>query len=251
MSVEISTISIGVWGVFAALGIGVGIMYIAFRATNRPETGLSTHHVLNVSFWSVLASIIGARLLYILTNPGIDSFIDAISIHQGGLSAFGGIFAAVITGVLYIRRYRISVLVSADIAAPGILLAEGIVRIGSSVVRNHPGRVVGDAWFAVAGPDGMPRHEVGAYLSLAAFIGFMVILFIERRYQSWVHVHPGVLALGGLIWYSGTRIVLDFLRAADLPHSDPRYAGLTITQYIAILLLICAVLAIRSLIKKT
>lgn len=79
------------------------------------------------AFWGIL----GAKIFHNLEN--IDDFIaDPFGqlISFSGLTFYGGLISGAIAVIWYGRKYHISPLVLSDSAAPGLILAYGIGRIG-------------------------------------------------------------------------------------------------------------------------
>ena len=111
--------------------------------------------------------------------------------------------------------------------------------MGCALVRDHPGHRTAFP-LAAAYPDGL-RHDLGTYeaLLLAALAALLVAL--RRRGALRGRLLPA-LAVG----YGAGRFLLDFLRATDLPGSDPRHLGLTPAQWVCLALLAWGVAALRA-----
>lgn len=241
--------TIYVWGLFAALGFLVAF-WIADRELKRrhifPErtptavggsrraTGSSL--VWDAAPWIVLSAMLGSRLYavfidypdYYFAHPS-----EIINISSGGLSVFGGIIAATLTGLWYLKRrgaLRWEVVESFVFALPfGI----GIGRIGCFLIHDHPGTLTSMLW-GVQYPDGV-RHDLALELGIFDFVLFGVFLFFRRR-----NVRTGFYVFSFLVAKSLIRLWLDFYRIWDGPLAEPRYGTLTATQIVASITL-CAV----------
>lgn len=113
-----------------------GILLAAYRAKRN---GIAPTLIWDLSVWILLSSLVGARLLYVLTH--IDEFrghwLDIINpIQSGGqigiagMSLLGGITAAIVTSIYYIRKHRLELWSIADIIAPSVALGIALGRVG-------------------------------------------------------------------------------------------------------------------------
>ncbi|MAW21036.1 MAG: diacylglyceryl transferase [Flavobacteriales bacterium] len=85
----------------------------------------------NMTMIAAISGIIGAKIFHNLEN--IDLFLaDPISqlISFSGLTFYGGLIAGTIAVIWYGKKYKIKPLHLADSAAPGLMLAYGVGRIG-------------------------------------------------------------------------------------------------------------------------
>ncbi|MDP1889375.1 MAG: prolipoprotein diacylglyceryl transferase, partial [Gemmatimonadaceae bacterium] len=65
---------------------------------------------------------------------------------------------------------------------------------------------------------------------------FLIFLFLHRRQWS-----SGFYVAVFSIVYGAVRFFLDFLRVRDLVGADPRYFGLTLAQYLSIILVMLGI----------
>ena len=85
----------------------------------------------NMTIIAAISGVIGAKIFHNLEN--IDSFIaDPIGqlISFSGLTFYGGLIAGTISVILYAKKYNITIKHLIDSAAPALMLAYGIGRIG-------------------------------------------------------------------------------------------------------------------------
>ena len=89
--------------------------------------------VFRVAVWGVAAGIVGARLYHDVTSWSEvpDKWWGPFAVWQGGLGVWGGIFLGVLVGAWIVRRSGQSIRLFMDAVAPGLLLAQGIGRIGN------------------------------------------------------------------------------------------------------------------------
>ena len=85
----------------------------------------------NMTMVAAISGIIGAKIFHNLEN--LDSFLlDPIGqlLSFSGLTFYGGLIAGAISVIWYARKYNISIKHLIDCAAPGLMLAYGVGRIG-------------------------------------------------------------------------------------------------------------------------
>jgi phosphatidylglycerol---prolipoprotein diacylglyceryl transferase len=82
----------------------------------------------------VLVGLIGARLFHILEYPR-DFIADPLAMifTRSGFTIYGGMLLGTVGGWLYLKRKRLPLLAVLDAAAPAIMLAYAIGRIGCQI----------------------------------------------------------------------------------------------------------------------
>ena len=163
-------------------------------------TGEQSPSVL-VGTLAVLAAgmgIVGAKLFTILGNPGAFVLDPAGMIFStGGLTFYGGLIVAGGSIVWYLRRWDLSVLPVADAAAPGLMLAYGVGRIGCHLAGDGDWGIPADLaarpdWWplwlwaetypnAIVGPPAQPVYPTSVYEALAATLLFGVLWALRRH----------------------------------------------------------------------
>jgi len=204
-----------------------GIMYVfavaaaIFVARRRwPRAGGDPDLVYEVAMWGFPAGLVGGRLYFIITTPSQvpPHWWGPFAIWQGGLGIWGGIAGGVAGGlwVLYRRLPRSEVLRFMDAAAPGLLVAQSIGRIGNYFNQELFGKPTTLPWALKIDlahrPPGFERfatfqptflYEIIWNLSLA---GLLVWLGHRRRIKP-----PGLFALY-VAGYSAFRIFEETIR---------------------------------------
>jgi phosphatidylglycerol:prolipoprotein diacylglycerol transferase len=173
-------------------GIGLAITFIfaawclesRFRNAGHPSSWVP-----NASVWIVVAAIIGARVVevvshwsYYSANPG-----QILAIWNGGLSSFGGLLFGVPIGLLLMRRRcpEVSLARGLDLAAPVLAAGWGVGRLlGPQLMVAGGGRLT-TAWYGMyyAGSAGR-RVPVPIFQSIESFAVFGAVLLIERHLQD-------------------------------------------------------------------
>ena len=221
------------YGLMIALGFLVGMQLGAWEARriDVSEKGGFDQFILDLTFWILIVSIAGARLLFIIVEWNDVYAPDPARIFkvwEGGFVFYGGFIAAVLFSVVYARRKGRSFLVVADTLIPSVALGHFFGRLGCLAagccwgVEAHP-----DFPFAIQFPDGalahssMARngiiahgaeftphiHPVQLYESLGELAIFFVLIFVRsiKRFH-------GQALLTYLFLYPMLRTGLEFLR---------------------------------------
>ena len=241
--------------------IGLGI-FVAYLIGNREanKQGLPKELISDILIWAVPIAIIGARMYYVLffnfdyyiKHPG-----EILQIWQGGLAIHGGLIAAILFGFFYLRYRKISFLQVADIAAPGIIIAQAIGRWGNFMNQEaHGGAVTREYLESLYLPDfiinqmyinGTYYHPTFLYESLWSVLGFIFIIVLRKflKDPKWT----GFLFATYLIWYSVGRFFIEGLRTDSLLVFETiRVAQLVSVMWI--LLVVFIIIYVRFLAPK-
>lgn len=245
-----------------SFGLMMGIAFIVahllltreFRRKGLPEEKAGT-----ITLIALVAGVAGAKLFSVLENW--DQFIvDPIGeiFSAAGLTFYGGLLLAIACLWWYIRRQRLGFLRVCDSAAPSLILAYGIGRIGcqlagdgdygiptdvpwamtypkgtvSTLSASSPDDPIGNhqltALYKVIFPDrpvpvDIPVHPTPIYETLAA-IAIFTGLWLLRKHPMATGMMFGIyLILAGL-----ERFLVEFLRL------NPEYGNLSQAQWIAV-----------------
>jgi phosphatidylglycerol:prolipoprotein diacylglycerol transferase len=137
-SYEAPNLPIYSYGVMLGLSLVVG-WYLTLTLAERD--GLPKEVMANCYVVTAIAAIIGARLLYIVTNvdefrvsqhdanSAID-FASFFALRRGGLVAYGGFLGGIVGSWLYLQKQNIKLMPWADVAVPSLASGLLITRIG-------------------------------------------------------------------------------------------------------------------------
>lgn len=125
---------------------GFGLMLvIGFLSASHVAKYLAKRHnldgevLVNAAMLGLVAGIVGARLSHIFENLGEftrsdisnwDNLVNMVNLTSGGLTYYGGFILATPVVVGYLLWKRFPLRLTADICAPGLMIALGIGRIG-------------------------------------------------------------------------------------------------------------------------
>src|SRR3954454_14175436 len=118
------------YGLLYAIGV-----FAAMRLTAWLWTGRGGRHdwVFDVALFAFPAGLIGGRLYFLATswNQVPATWWGPFAVWRGGLGIWGGIALGTAVGIWRLRRARVAVASFMDCAAPGLLVAQAVGRIGN------------------------------------------------------------------------------------------------------------------------
>jgi len=227
-----------------ALCLLVGVVVAVWLTMRRWQAqGGDPDLVLEVALWSVLFGLIGGRLYHVITSSEEigDEWYSPIAIWEGGLGIWGGVALGVAMGAYVTHRRGASVLAMMDAAAPGILVAQGIGRLGNYFNQELYGGPTDLPWGLEvdpaerpdAYPDDPTFHPTFLYEMLWNFGGAALIVWAGKRFRL---RPPGVFCLYVAV-YSLGRLFWEQLRV------DPsrEFLGQRLNFYVALVLFVGAI----------
>ncbi len=250
-TINIGPVTLHTWGVFAGIAFAAAL-FIALKEAKRKN--IDEDRILDLAILILVGGVIGARLLFVAENWSFysENINQIISLNEGGLMFYGGVLGAAAAFFLYLiyvngvlvreKKEKISLMNIADTLAPSFAIGELVGRIGCVLGDIHIGEITTLPW-GQKYIDGSIRHPVAIYMALNGLFMLVALCFLRLRIKT-----KSALFLLFVLWYSGTRFFLDFLRCSDLEVCDPHYAGFTPSQYISVLIFLIALI---FLIKKT
>jgi prolipoprotein diacylglyceryl transferase len=242
-TIDLGPFVIHMYGVMLLLAIAACVLLTGFRYVRR---GGDWDLVLRVTVWGVLFGLIGARLYHDLTSW--DEVPDpkwkgVFEVWKGGLGVWGGILLGSIAGVIVCRRAKRSAAVLADAAAPGLLLAQGIGRLGNWWNQELYGKPTDLPWgLEIDGPHRLglsPQyqqadtfHPTFAYELLYDSVMVGVLLLLDWRFRF----RPPALFALYVSMYTFGRFFEELLRI------DPAHelAGLRLNAWVSIIVFACS-----------
>lgn len=199
-------------GVFVATAIVAGVL-VADKIARR--YGFSEDDIYSIALVGIVTGIIGARVLYLSENfDRVDWPLGALRIYEGGISVWGGIIGGLLGGLLYGGWYRrLPLWRGLDASAFGLILGQGIGRIGDIINGEHISRASNLPWAVEwTNPNSMsfgngPSHPVVAYEFLGDMVIFGLLFLLLARYRR-----AGLTFFSYLILYSTMRFGITYLR---------------------------------------
>ena len=235
------------YSVLILAGAIIGVLLLKKEAR---RFSMNWDFIFNLSFWTIIFGILGARLYYVVFHWSeySNDLLSIFKIWEGGLAIHGGIFAGAITAYVYCKKARANTLKIIDMALPSVLIAQAIGRWGNFFNSEAYGGITTRAHleklhipnFMINGMeiDGAFHHPTFFYESIWCLLGFVVLLIIRRNKYTKI----GTLTGTYLMWYSFGRFFIERMRTDSL-----MIGGFKAAQVVSVILFIVgAVLVIRN-----
>ena len=180
------------YGLMLLLGIAACIWLTGYRWVRR---GGDWDLVFRVAVWGVGFGIIGARLYHDITSwdevQAIDKWWAPFAVWKGGLGVWGGILFGCIAGAIVVRASGNSVFKFMDAVAPGLLLAQGIGRLGNWWNQELFGKPTDLPWGLEIDPEHRPADHIADSTFHPTFLYELiydlamvgVLLLLDRRFR--------------------------------------------------------------------
>lgn len=248
------------YGLAIAAGFLVAI-YLGARQARR--VGEDAGRVQELCFWLLCSSMVGARLLFVLTN--VPSYVQlcsdgirdghalwscskALHVWEGGLVFYGGFLAAAGFAVWYTRRHRMPFARIADVLAPSVAIGHFFGRLGCFAAgccwgtashlpwaMRFPSeslvfqQLVAEGKLSPGAQVTPPLHPVQLYEALGELVLYFALSwFAPKRYD-------GQVLVAWLVGYGLLRFAVELCRGDDVRRFV--VAGLSTSQFIALLTL--------------
>ncbi|BBE22686.1 hypothetical protein MN0502_15690 [Arthrobacter sp. MN05-02] len=210
-----------------ALCILAGIILALLLTQKRfVSFGGSADTVWDIAIWAIPFGIIGGRLYHVFSSPdayfGPEGDLARIpQIWQGGLGIWGAIALGAVGAWIGARRAGVRLSAFADAAAPGVLLAQAVGRLGNWFNQELFGAPTTLPWgleidadnanFPLDQQPGTLFHPTFLYELLWNLAGVALLLLLARRFR---------LRGGRMFWlyaayYTLGRVWIETLRIDD------------------------------------
>jgi phosphatidylglycerol:prolipoprotein diacylglycerol transferase len=247
------------YGVMLGSSMVVG-WFLALRLAKND--GIPNEQAGAIYMWTAVWSIIGARLLYIVTewhefaNP-----LDIFLLNKGGLVAYGGMIGGFLASWYGCRKRKIQLLRWADVSAPSVVLGTAITRVGCLLFGCDYGKRAdlpwairfphdSPAWYDHVSNYGLdkssllsyPVHPTQIYESLAGLALFGLLMYLRR-----VRKFSGEVFLGWVMGYGILRPIIEIYRG----DSDRGAVGpVSTSQFIGLVSVVGALFLLFGLLRK-
>jgi len=244
-------------GLFTAVGIIAGVtlgVWLAQRDGIPGEIGQE------VALVGVPCAIIGARLFYVFEHW--DRFNDdpiriLTGITEGGITLYGGLLAGVLGGLIYAMWRKWPIAIGLDAAAAGMVLGQGLGRLGDLINGEHLADKSGLPWAVKYLHPDSPQYQwwlnnpdpdnplqpldtyavhpvAGGYEMLGDFLILGILLLVCRRF---IRV-PGWVFCSYVAMYAILRFALSAFR-----FDEQTVSGIPVPQITSGILLGIAIIA--------
>ncbi|RMG90086.1 MAG: prolipoprotein diacylglyceryl transferase [Chloroflexi bacterium] len=250
------------YAILIVIGIAIGAWWAGREIERRHQ---NVDELYNGLIIVVFAGYFFARITYVILDvidgngARYNSLIDILNIRSGGVNILGGFIGAALIGLLYVQFRRLRFWHYADVAGPALLIAQAIGRWGNFINQELYGPPTDKPWGILIDPaNRLPEysnltefppstrfHPTFLYESVALFIGFVLLVWLNNRYRNkW---RPGTLFAIFLIWWGGNRAWIELFRP-DQPTIGNTF--LTYSMVAAVLLALVGVWLLLRLYDK-
>ena len=212
MGITIFGVEIRFYGILMA----VGFLLAAFICAKLFEKrGFKKEIVLDLLLLIFPLSIIGARLYYVIFSGRSWTFLEILSVWDGGLAIYGGIIGGLIGVIIYALIKKINILDLTDAIAVGLIIAQSIGRIGCYFSSCCYGVEVTNSalqWFPLSVKiDGVWHLATFFYESFWNLLGFILLLIVYNKVKQ-KGLNTGIY----LMFYGFGRFFIEGLRTDSL-----------------------------------
>jgi prolipoprotein diacylglyceryl transferase len=225
-SPDISFIDLGIFRIhFYALFILTGIVIATALADWKlSKRGAAKGTMLDIALWAVPFGILGGRFFHVITHPN-DYFYEGADllavfrIWEGGLAIYGAISLGAVGVFLGTRQLGLRFWSVADAIAPGLLIAQGVGRLGNYFNQELFGLPTTLPWglqipssnpaYPVGLPEGLLFHPTFLYEMVWNLAGAALLLILASRLNlQWGRVFGLYLVVYsiGRMWVEAIRI---------------------------------------------
>ncbi len=200
----------------------------------------------DIVMWAVPFGLVGSRIYHVITDYELyfgsgRHPLDALKIWHGGLGIWGGVAFGALGAWLACRRHNVSFLATADVLAPGVVLAQAIGRWGNYFNQELFGRPSTSPWALKIDlahrPEGFTQyatfHPTFLYECLWNLGVMALVLFADRRFKLG-HGRAFALYVAG---YTAGRAWIESMRIDTVNH----VLGLRLNVWVSILVFVAAV----------
>jgi prolipoprotein diacylglyceryl transferase len=237
--IDLGPLQVHMYGLMLLLAIGACIGLTGVRYVRR---GGDWDLVLRVAVWGVAAGIVGARAYHVATSwdEVPDEWWGPFAVWKGGLGVWGGIAAGCLVGAFIVRRSGASVRVMMDAVAPGLLVAQGIGRLGNWWNQELYGEPTDLPWALEIDPEHRVEgyetdetfHPTFLYELIYDLVLAGVLLLLDRFYRF---RPPALFALYVSVYTFG-RFFEELLRIDPAHEIGP----LRLNAWVAIVVFVCS-----------
>ncbi len=211
---------------------------VAITAHRWEKVGGRRELAYEVALWGFPAGILGGRLYFVATswNEVPPHWWGPLAVWKGGLGIWGGVAAGTLAGVWVLRRRGASIPTFLDAAAPALLVAQAIGRVGNYFNQELFGGPTSLPW----GLEISAAHRPAGYAQYATFHPTFLYEIVWNLLLAaalvWLGHHrrirpPGLFALY-VAGYSFGRVGEELLRVDPAHH----IFGLRLNLYVASIL---------------
>jgi prolipoprotein diacylglyceryl transferase len=238
---QLGPVFVHAYGLAYVAAVAAAVFILTRRWTAR---GGDRALVEEVALWGFPAGIIGGRIYFLATswNEVPDHWWGPFAVWRGGLGIWGGIAAGTLAGLVVLRRRGADIPAFLDCAAPALLVAQAIGRVGNYFNQELYGGPTTLPWGLEIDPAHRPSLYAGSATFHPTFLYELIWNLVLAAFLVWLGRRgtvraPGLFALY-VTGYSVGRIGEELLRVDPSRH----VLGLRLNFFVASLLAIAGLL---------
>jgi len=238
---RIGPISVAWYGILIVGGAVLAAFLAEHEAKRR---GDDPEHIWNALLLCLVLGMVGARVYHIISS--LDYYVqypmEMFNMRRGGLAIFGAVGGGALALWLYTRQHDLSFGHWADIATPGLVLAQAIGRWGNYLNQElfgYPTTLPWGVTIDAAHRFGTPYadlieypldtrfHPLFLYESLGNLVNLAILMYVSRRFADRLKDGDIILLYGVL--YPLLRFFYEFQR-----WDAWKIGGIATAQWIAV-----------------
>lgn len=239
---QIGDLEVHWYGIIIASAVVLAV-FLAVREGAR--RGLNEDVFYDLILWAIPISIITARIYYVIFEWSYYSQhpSEIYRIWDGGIAIYGCLIGAVIVFITFCRHRHLPVWLVLDVAAPTVILAQGIGRWGNFMNQEAHGLPTSVAFlqrlhlpnFIIQQMkiNGVYYQPTFLYESVWDILGFIVLISLRQRPKLFKR---GEVFFGYVIWYSFGRFFVEGMRTDSL-----MLGSLRVSQWLSVILFVGAI----------
>lgn len=200
---------------YSLIAVAVVVLGAWIAAKEAKRLGLGEDLVVDGVMWAVIPGLLGARLFHVIDHWP-DEFaanpMRVFSIWEGGLAIWGGVLGGLAGLAIFARRRKLPLSLLADVAVPGLVLAQGVGRIACVITGDAMGKATtGPFGFAYTSPNAMVPQLGVYYTPTPIYEMIMNVSIFAILWRLRVKKLPqGALSLIYFVLYSTGRFFVAF-----------------------------------------
>ncbi|MDO8741191.1 MAG: prolipoprotein diacylglyceryl transferase [Candidatus Woesearchaeota archaeon] len=238
---RLGSLEIRYYGIIYALGFVIAYFMI-YHLAKKGKLKLTKDDVADFVFYLLIGTVIGARVFYVVFYDPVYFINNPLmipAVWHGGLSFHGGLVGAIIAGLLFCRKKKISFYEIADIAVIPLALGLFLGRIANFINGELIGRITNVPWCVKFQNFEGCRHPSQIYEAIKNLFMFSVLWFVYDLKTKGKKLPAGSLFWLFVIMYSVLRFFIEFFRMPDEQLGFIAF-GLTMGQILNIVMFLTA-----------
>lgn len=223
------------WYSLAVLAAAITGLWWIVKAAKKEK--FNADKIYTIALWILPGGIVGSRLVHVIDQFSYYATQPGAILGGQGESITGAILGGAVAAYIGSRVHKIEFARLADLAAPGMLLAQAVGRIGCIFNGDAVGTPTDLPWgFVYTHPNSyaplnIATHPAVVYEMMWDLVVFGILLRLKGKLTP-----SGSLFLSYIVLYSFGRFFIDFLRG-----NPPGAFGLHQAQLMTLLVMIIGI----------